>query len=186
MATSTTSSTTAPKKTPFKIKETTTREYTGGEIPDTNADAVIKAAYGAKLPSHQDGGAMPMQEGGMAQGPSHAQGGIEVQQEDTGEPVAEIEGGERIFSVEDTQMLEEAAMQIQEAMDGGDQQQAEDLAMRLGFAVVQMIAAQEQNQQAQEGGQPPMAAAPAAPAGDPAAMAANNFSQEPESMETLQ
>lgn len=179
-----------PKKTPFKIKETTVREYTGGELKDMNADKIIQAAYGAKMPSYQQGGQMQsLQDGGMAMGPEHEQGGIDVVQEDTGEPVAEIEGGERVFSQEDTAMLEESAMAIVEAMDAGDQAAAEDLAMRLGFAVVNMIAAQEQNQGAQEQAMAPEAAAGGPPAGgtpdEMAAMAANEFGQEPEMMETI-
>jgi hypothetical protein len=168
--------TTQPKKQPFKIKETTTREYSGGEINDSNADKVIQAAYGAKMPGYQKGGQM-LQEGGMAMGPSHEEGGIPVAQEDTGEQVAEIEGGERVFSIEDTQMMEQAAMAIIEAMEAGDQATAEDMAKRLGFAVVQMIGQQEANMANQ---------APAAAQDEQMAMeAANQFGTEPETMETI-
>lgn len=192
-----------PKGKPFKIKETTTREYTGGDVTDSNADNIIRAAYGAKLgnepginasyaksqsspvPAHmQTGGRMQrLQDGGMAEGPSHEEGGIEVQQEDTGEPVAEIEGGERIFSVEDTEMIEQAAMAIIQSVQSGDEEQAKDMAMRLGFSIVQMIAAQEQSQEQQEqemGEQ-------MGPQGseEDVAMAANQFAQEPDNMETM-
>lgn len=172
------------KKAPFKIKRVTTEEYSA---EDNSADNVIKAAYGAKMqpstekrairPRYQQGGEMQsLQEGGMAEGPLHEEGGIPVMQEDTGEQIAEIEGGERVFSIEDTQMMEEAAAQIQEAMTAGDRQTAEDLAMRLGFAVVNMIAQQEQNEGQQE----------QAPVNEDAAMqAANSFSQEPDNMQTI-
>lgn len=187
-----------PKKTPFKIKTTT--EYTGGDLSDMNADRIIKAAYGAKLgnepsidskyakpqgvpvPAHMEsGGKMRMQEGGLAEGPSHEEGGIEVQQQDSGEPVAEIEGGERIFSIEDTQMLEQAAVSIIQSMQSGDEEAAKDMAMRLGFAVVQMISAQEQNQeqQAEEMQESPE------DQDQEAAIAANEFAQEPDTMETI-
>lgn len=183
----------AQKKRPFVIKRTTTEEYSS---EPSSADAVIKAAYGAKMEAQSQPAAkssngapakpaasvpkQPLQSGGMAEGPSHAQGGIDVMQEDTGEQVAEIEGGERVFSVEDTQVLEEAAVQIQQAMQSGDKATAEDLAMRLGFAVVNMLAAQEQNQMAQsaEEGMPA--------ANEQAAMeAANQFGQEAEMVPTI-
>jgi len=192
-----------PKGKPFKIKETTVREYTGGDVSDSNADSIIKAAYGAKLgnepsistkyakpqgvpvPAHmQAGGRMQrLQDGGIAEGPSHEEGGIEVQQEDTGEPVAEIEGGERIFSVEDTDMIEQAAMAIIQSVQSGDEESAKDMAMRLGFSIVQMIAAQEQSQekQEQEMGEEMQPEGREAEA----AVAANEFAQEPDNMETI-
>lgn len=178
------------KKQPFKIKETTVREYTGGEVNDSNADQIIKMAYGGVMknkyspaqatPSMGYGGkTQQLQDGGMAVGPDHEDGGIEVQQEETGEPVAEIEGGERVFSQEDTAMMEEAAMSIVEAMNSGDEATAQDMAMRLGFAVVNMIAAQEQNQMQQEQEME-------APSQEQmVADAANQFAQGPEEMETM-
>lgn len=179
-------------KKPFKIKETTTREYTGGEVNDTNADQIIKMAYGGTMgnkyspaqavPSMGYGGkTQQLQDGGMAMGPDHEEGGIPVVQEQTGEPVAEIEGGERVFSQEDTAMMEEAAMSIVEAMNGGDQATAEQMAMQLGFAVVNMIAAQEQNQMEQED---EMMEQPS-PDEMAVAQAANQFAQSPDEMQTI-
>jgi len=129
-----------------------------------NVDDIVKLAYGGrprkslaipapKTPMFQVGGGMPtqsLQDGGMAMGPDHEQGGIPVMQEGTGEQVAEIEGGERVFSQEDTSMLEQGAMQIIEMTDAGDQAGADDMAKRLGYAIVNMIAAQEANQSQQE------------------------------------
>lgn len=181
-----------PKKTPFKIKETTTREYTGGEVNDSNADQIIKMAYGGTMgnkyspaqatPSMGYGGkTQQLQDGGMAMGPDHEEGGIPVVQEQTGEPVAEIEGGERVFSQEDTAMMEEAAMSIVEAMNAGDERTAQEMAAQLGFAVVNMIAAQEQNQMEQED---EMMEQPS-PDEMAVAQAANQFAQGPEEMQTI-
>lgn len=178
------------KKAPFKIKETTTREYTGGEVNDSNADQIIKMAYGGTMgnkyspaqatPSMGYGGkTQQLQDGGMAMGPDHEDGGIPVVQEQTGEPVAEIEGGERVFSQEDTAMMEEAAMSIIEAMNGGDQATAEQMAMQLGFAIVNMIAAQEQNQESQEEEMEEPSEE------EMVAQAANQFAQSPDEMQTI-
>lgn len=108
-----------------------------------DVDSILRMAYGGKTPDKQ-----PLAEGGLAQGPSHEEGGIAVEQ--NGQPVAEIEGNERVFSKEDTAALEAAAEQIIQLQESGDTAGAEDMAKRLGFAVVNMIAAQEENQQGQE------------------------------------
>lgn len=90
----------------------------------------------------------PMGVGGVPQGPSHDQGGMPIIDPATGEKKAEIEGGERIFSVEDTQQMEQMAQAIMQAGDPEQQQQA---AMQLGMFVVEAISRQEQ---AQGGEQP--------------------------------
>lgn len=114
-----------------------------------NLDDILKLAYGGKTPQ-------PLAEGGVTEGPSHEEGGVDVFQEGAAPeegaagPVAEIEGGERVFSTEDTEAMEAAAEQIIQMMESGQQQQAEDMAMRLGFAVVDMIAQQERSQEGQE------------------------------------
>jgi len=118
-----------------------------------SADDILRLAYGGKT---------PMQDGGKAEGPSHEDGGIPVVQEGSDEPAAEIEGGERVFSVEDTQALEEASMHIIDLQQKGDEESANDMAMRLGYAVVNMIAEQERNQAEQEAGAPAKAKAEAA------------------------
>jgi hypothetical protein len=113
-----------------------------------NADEILKLAYGGKTPGNQN-----LSQGGMTEGPSHEEGGVDVYQEGQNPaagPAAEIEGGERVFSKEDTEAMEAAAEQIIQLMDGGQQEQAEDMAKRLGFAVVDMIAQQERNQEGQE------------------------------------
>lgn len=105
-------------------------------------DDILSLAYGGKPQKLADGG--------MAEGPSHEEGGIPVAQEQTGEQVAEIEGGERVFSKEDTAAIEQASMHIIQAQESGDRNSADDMAMKLGYAVVNMLAAQEKNQAAQE------------------------------------
>jgi hypothetical protein len=181
MLESKTSSSSSPaKKQPFTITKTTTEKYSG-------PDALIAKVYGetnkagGAMPTRQEGGALPAVGEGKVEGPSHAEGGVPAVDAQTGEQVAEIEGQERIFSKEDTAMMEEAAMHIIQATQGGDQESADDMAKRLGYAVVEMIAAQEQNQQ--EGG----TAAPEGPSADQqAAEAANQFGSEPDNMETMQ
>jgi len=178
------------EKPKFTIKKTTEisgdesvirKVYGDGGKVSNESSMRYELARGMTSAHMQNGGYMqPLQDGGLAQGPSHSEGGIQVQQEDTGEPVAEIEGGERVFSREHTQMLEQAAMQIAQAMESGDEQTAQQMAMQLGFAVVEMISSQEESQAAQE---QEMAAGEAPEAR--AAEAANQFGQEPDTMETI-
>lgn len=85
-----------------------------------------------------------MPEGGKVRGPSHADGGIEAVDQKSGAPVAEIEGDERIFSVENTEELETKALEISDFLQRDDQDTANELATVLGFRVVEMIAEQEQ------------------------------------------
>jgi hypothetical protein len=115
---------------------------------EASPDDILKLAYGGKTTPNQD-----LAKGGMTEGPSHEEGGVDVYQEgqDPAEgPAAEIEGGERVFSKEDTEAIEAACEQIIQLMEGGQQQEAEDMAMRLGFAVCDMVAQQERNQEGQE------------------------------------
>jgi hypothetical protein len=158
----------ANKERSFEITTTTRKRVPIGD----SSDEVLKMAYGGKPEAVPEGG-------GTAEGPSHEEGGIDVVQKGEGgegaKPVAEIEGGERVFSQEDTQALEQASEQIIQAQQSGDKAGAEDMAMRLGFAVVQMIAAQEQNQEAQEQQMSDRAPEPA-----PDAAAMNSFAQEPD------
>lgn len=91
-----------------------------------------------------------LQDGAKAMGPSHENGGIPVVQEDSGEQVAEIEGNERVFSREDTQMMEQMCGQIVQ-LSAQNKQAADQAAMQLGYAVCDMISKQEDNQ---NGGQP--------------------------------
>ena len=79
---------------------------------------------------------------GKVVGPSHNQGGKKVQ-DMNGNPVAEIEGGERIFSIEHTQELELKANEISQFLADDRQDEANDLATALGYRVVEMIADQE-------------------------------------------
>ncbi len=87
--------------------------------------------------------------GMKVQGPSHEQGGVEARTKD-GEPVAEIEGGERIFSVEDTRFMEGEARRILGLMTKNPQA-ANEAARVLGFKVVEMLVQQEKSQREQEG-----------------------------------
>lgn len=87
--------------------------------------------------------------GMRVEGPSHEEEGIEAQTPD-GKPVAEIEGGERIFSQEDTNHMEQEAKAIVAASKTSPQQ-AQKLAMALGFEVVKMLMRQEKNQNEEQG-----------------------------------
>lgn len=110
-----------------------------------------------------------MADGGVVDGPSHEQGGVDVQDQ-SGEPVAEVEGGERIFSTEDTAMIEQTAMQILQLKEQNPQA-ADQMATELGYAIVEMVVKQEQAQQQQQG-------APESGGGggaDQMAQAANSF-----------
>ncbi len=125
---------------------------------------ILAMAYGGKVPSQQQG--QYLADGGVAEGPSHEEGGIPVGEQGAEEPMAEIEGGERVFSREDTAALEQAAEQIIQLQESGDQAGAEDMAKRLGFAVVNMIAAQEKSQAAQEQQMAGQGGEPAGPSPD--------------------
>lgn len=83
-----------------------------------------------------------MQDGGKAIGPSHNEGGIETVDKE-GTSVAEIEGDERIFSVEDTDEIETRVDEINIALSNDDQELADQSALLLGHRVVEMIARQE-------------------------------------------
>ena len=99
-----------------------------------------------------DGGKMDYAEGGVVAGPAHEQGGIEVVDQQNA-PVAEVEGGERIFSIEDTQAMEQAAAQIIQLAEQ-DQLQADEAAKQLGYQVTEMVMKQEQVNPSQEGAVP--------------------------------
>jgi hypothetical protein len=88
------------------------------------------------------GGKINYQEGGEVQGPPHSQGGVEAVDQ-TGEAVAEIEGEERIFSVEDSKAIEQEARNILQLADQ-DQFMADEAAKQLGYKVTEMIVRQEQ------------------------------------------
>lgn len=81
-------------------------------------------------------------DGGEVVGPSHAQGGVPVV-DGNQQPVAEVEGGERIFSVEDTAAIEQAARNIIQLAQQ-DQMQADEAAKQLGYQVAEMLMRQEQ------------------------------------------
>ena len=83
-----------------------------------------------------------LQDGGIAKGPSHNEGGIEVVDQEEN-PVAEIEGDERIFSVDDTEEIETRVDEISTALDNDDQELADQSALLLGHRIVEMVAKQE-------------------------------------------
>jgi len=95
-----------------------------------------------KRKKYATGGKINYQEGGEVQGPPHSQGGVETVDQ-TGEAVAEVEGGERIFSVEDTKAIEQEARNILQLADQ-DQFMADEAAKQLGYKVTEMIVRQEQ------------------------------------------
>lgn len=102
----------------------------------------LRSAYdkymtGGQMPkkSYQDGG-LVSGEGAMP----HSEGGVPTVDE-SGQQIAEVEGGERIFSIEDTQQMEQMAMAIQQA---GSEEEAMSMASELGMFVVDAISRQEQ------------------------------------------
>lgn len=86
-------------------------------------------------------------QGAKVQGPDHEEGGVQVQDQG-GQPVAEVEGGERVFSQEDTAQIEQACQQIIKIQQSNPKA-ADKLAQELGYAVCEMIAKQEQNEQSE-------------------------------------
>lgn len=123
----------------------------------------LQFGYGGQLPQK-------FAQGGEVQGPPHEEGGVPVVDEATQEPMAEVEGGERIFSIEDTQMMEQAAQQIME-LSQQDPQGADEAAKQLGYAVVEMLQKQMANQQEMMGQGAPAQGGE----GDILAQAANQF-----------
>ena len=83
--------------------------------------------------------------GGKVQGQSHAQGGVPAV-DPSGQQIAEIEGNERIFSVEDTQEIEEMALAINEL----PAQESDRAAMQLGYRIATMVGEQDTAQAQQE------------------------------------
>lgn len=83
--------------------------------------------------------------GGKVQGRSHAQGGVPAVDQ-SGQQVAEIEGNERIFSVEDTAEIESLGLAIMELPAG----EADKAAMGLGYRVVDMLGQQDRAQAEQD------------------------------------
>lgn len=81
--------------------------------------------------------------GAKLKGPSHNESGIEVRQGK--KPVAEVEGGERLFSQEDTEYMEAEAEKIRGFRESGDEEGANQAAMQLGYRIVEMIDKQEAN-----------------------------------------
>jgi hypothetical protein len=81
-------------------------------------------------------------DGGKIEGNTHNQGGVKVN--GAGQPEVEIEGGERLFSVEDTETIEGwvAKMNATEEIE-----EKNELALRLGHKVSKMVAAQDQRQE---------------------------------------
>ena len=101
-----------------------------------------KLSFKAKVKKYSNGGYIKkMQPGGLVQGPSHEEGGVGVVDE-TSQPIAEVEGGERIFSVEDTQAMEQAAVTILQTAQQNPAA-ADEMAKELGYMVAGMLVKQE-------------------------------------------
>ncbi len=82
--------------------------------------------------------------GGKTKGPSHKEGGIEAK---VGEkPVAEVEGGERVFSQDDTAFIEQEVEKIKGYMETNDIPGADNCAKDLGYAVAKMVSKQDMNE----------------------------------------
>ena len=90
----------------------------------------------------RNGGTVDMADGGTIAGPSHNEGGIKTVDK-SGEEIAEIEGGERVFSIEHTEEIEAKANEISRFLEKEDDDTANELATVLGYRVVEMIAEQE-------------------------------------------
>jgi hypothetical protein len=121
----------------------------GGAAPQQQQQAPTSRQPEAATPAPAPGAGVPS-------GPGHEDAGMQVIDPATGQPQAEIEGGERIFSKEDTAALEQMAMGVQQMMDSGDEQAASEAAMQLGFSVVEMLTAQNQAQGEQQAAEPGM------------------------------
>ena len=79
------------------------------------------------------------QEGGLVSGEGalpHDMGGVPTV-DGSGEQIAEVEGGERIFSIEDTQAMEQMAQQYMQSQDP-------NILTQLGQYVVEAIMRQEE------------------------------------------
>lgn len=87
--------------------------------------------------------------GGMVEGPSHEEGGVSAV-DGSGEQIAEVQGGERIFSDEDSQQIEAMAQEAM-AMEQQNPEQAEAAFAQLGRFVAQSMVAQEQVNPSQGG-----------------------------------
>lgn len=83
----------------------------------------------------QDGGQMPME--GMEEMPQEPEQIAEVEGAGVSEDGIAVDGGERIFSVEDTQVMEQMAMQYAQSQD-------QNVLLQLGLYVVDSITKQEQ------------------------------------------
>ena len=79
---------------------------------------------------------------GVVQGPTHEQGGVEARDKQ-GNVRATVEGGERLFSVEDTQEIEKFVSLIGKS----EEDNANQLAMELGYKVVKMVNSQEERRE---------------------------------------
>ena len=83
--------------------------------------------------------------GGVVEGPAHEQGGVAAVDQ-TGQQIAEVEGNERIFSVEDTQQIEQMALAIGQLPAA----EADKAARELGYSIVEMVGRQDVAQAQQE------------------------------------
>lgn len=120
------------QKTPMAIDPNTGKSFDNKKTEEF--------AQGGKMKSY----AM----GGEVEGASHEMGGVPVVDQ-TGEQIAEVEGGERIFSVEDTQAIEQMVQQYAQTQD-------ENIKLQLGEYVIQAVMQQEQVNPSEEGMSPEM------------------------------
>lgn len=136
--------------------------YSG--LKDQNRNNIAYAKNGLKFNKtimnnrmkYADGGNMmqaPAGVGGVPQGPTHEEGGMPVIDPNTGEPVAEIEGNERIFSREDTAMMDELGAAMLQAQQDGDEESFNQMATELGIFIFEAMIAQEEAQMKEEEGE---------------------------------
>ena len=81
-------------------------------------------------------------DGGKIDGDTHAQNGVDVIN-NADDSETQLEGGERVFSVEDTADIDRLSANISSS-EGED---SNELAMQLGYKVSKMVAAQDQRQE---------------------------------------
>ena len=79
------------------------------------------------------------EDGGMIDGPDHEQGGVAAVNPE-GEQVAEVEGGERIFSQKDTREIETLVTGALSA----ENDDRDMIAQKLGYRIIDMVIAQKQ------------------------------------------
>jgi hypothetical protein len=89
--------------------------------------------FGGFIPKYSNGGIVRnYSKGGVVEGMPHEMGGVPTFDKE-GNEIAEVEGGEQIFSVADTEMIQEIVSRI---LNARSQEEADKLAIQLGYFIV--------------------------------------------------